>query len=162
MSVADVIRPSSENDDITELPNCALINTVNVCDDADVDPDFAAYSFGPYSYLHIIGFNLIFFLAVRKNNPAIFIGFPRNENSWLYTYYYVWLFVLVAVDVPFILPSLIYPFIFTDLSGAHAAYYYSILFATSGPFLLFFMPIALMLSNYFEGVTSGIWIDPNH
>jgi hypothetical protein len=82
----------------------------------------------------------------------------RNE----YVYYWVWVSVLAAAYLPFSIPSLLYPFIFFDLPIAHQIYYYGVLFATSGPFLLFFLPIALMLAAYFEGLTSGIWIDPNN
>lgn len=66
-TVADVIRPSSEEESIAIQPNCVLINEVTVCEDAAVDPNFAAFSFGPYAIVHIVTINLLFWLLVEKN-----------------------------------------------------------------------------------------------
>jgi hypothetical protein len=50
-----------------------------------------------------------------------------------------------------------------DLSTTvQGVYYQSVLIATAGPFFLFFIPITLMLAAYYEGLTSGIWINPNN
>jgi len=65
MSVADVIRPADEGVVESEIPNCSLINTVTVCDDPQVSPDFAAFSFGPYIYINLLVVNLFYFLIVR-------------------------------------------------------------------------------------------------
>jgi hypothetical protein len=65
MSVADVIRPADEGIEVSEIPNCALINTVTVCDDPNISPDFAAFSFGPYVYINLGLVNLLYFLYVK-------------------------------------------------------------------------------------------------
>jgi len=83
-----------------------------------------------------------------------------ERNAFLYSW--VWLTALLAVDIPFVLPALLYPFIFGDNPWAHELYYNLVLFAAIGPILLYWVPIALMLAAYFEGLTSGIWINPNN
>lgn len=86
-------------------------------------------------------------------------GDKKRES---YLYFWVWLTALIAVNVPFILPALLYPFINLDAPWLHDLYFNTVLFAAIGPILLFWFPIILMMAAYFEGLTSGIWIDPNN
>jgi hypothetical protein len=60
-----VIRPADEAVEVSEIPNCALINTVTVCDDPSISPDFAAFTFGPYVYINLAFVNLLYFLYVN-------------------------------------------------------------------------------------------------
>ena len=109
MSVADVIRPANEGNELDGqiAPNCSLINEVTVCDDPAISPNFAAYSFGPYAYVNLAVVNLLYWLWINKITIPKFDGEPAR-----YLYYWVWLTALLAVDIPFAIPALLYPFIF--------------------------------------------------
>lgn len=157
MSVADVIRPSGEDVDESQKPNCVTIEKVSVCEEMPVDPEWAALSFGPYVYFNLLLVNLLFFLYIL---PVHFNKIKVNRTN--YTYWWVWISALSAVDVPLLIPALTYPFIFGEGKKVKGIFYSSMLFATSGPFVGYFMPVALIMSSYYEGLTSGIWIDPNN
>ena len=128
-----------------------------------VDPEYAAFSFGPFIYVNIAFVNLIFFLYVLPvkfkpmDNPL-----TSDKEYTTYLYWYAWIAALIAIDVPFLLPAILYPFIFSNVRAIHSLYYNSVLFSTIGPFLGFFVPILLVLASYFEGLTSGIWVNPNN
>ena len=116
-----------------------------------MDPWLAIYTVCPYTWVHLIAANLVYWLYV----PTLQIT-PYSAFHW------TWLSAYIAIMLAFTIPGIFWFFIFCeDCEWAHWTLYIFSMGSVGGPLLLFFIPLILALSNYVVGWKSGYLVDWN-